>query len=360
MANVQTWGFQRLEDIYDRMVTDVEPERVDDAIFASAAAFNESVAQMEDALVTRTTERDGAFELPTSGEMQPGSEEGVPRPTTGFQEIQQGYPMWRAMDAFGWGREAYAKATVADVEKEYVKIETKAARWKIKRMLAAIFTNVSWTYKEKGRTDLTVRGLAVTGDGSIYLDQNGDLTTANHYTAQAGAISNSADPYAANTAILRAHPANVGRIVSYIGTGLVDATRALEGFYPYQPNDGLVSYGGLVDIAADMVGQYLGFGTEVIGVVGENIVVVSPRMPANYVVSIVQDVEKPLVMREEPQAILQGLQVIPFQHDPVFRSWNFFMKAGYAVRNPIAIAVRRISNGSYAIPTGFDARTLPG
>lgn len=360
MANAQSWGFQRLEDYYDRHVTEVEPQKVDTALFESANMFNESMMEMEDALVERTTDRDGAFELPTSGEPQPGSEEGVPRPTTGFQEIQQGYPMWRAMDAFGWGREAYEKATVRDVDKEYVKLEAKFSRWGIRRILAPIFTNVPWTYKEKGRTDLTVRGLAVTGDGSIYLDHNGDLVTANHYTGQADAISNTANPYSANKTILRAHPANIGRIVSYIGEDLAEATRALEGFYPYRPGEGLVSYGGLVDVAADMVGQYRSFGTEVLGVVSENIVVVSPRMPANYVMSVVQGPEKPLVKREEPEANLQGLRVVPFQHDPVFRSWNFFLKAGYAVRNPIAIAVRRISNATYAIPTGYDARTLAG
>lgn len=360
MANTLAWGFGQLADVYDRRVRDVDAELIDTALFESAAMFNETVSEMEDTLVERTTQRDGAFELPTSGEPQPGSENGTPRVTKGFQEIQQGYPMFRAMDAFGYNREAYAKLTVRQMEKDYLRIETGFARWKIRRILGAIFTNASWTFKEPKRTDLTVRGLAATGDGDIYIGYDGELTDANHYTAQADAISDDANPFEANSDILRAHPANVGRIVSYIPTGLIASTKLLEGYAPYNPNDGLINYGGLVDVASDTVAQYLTFGSEVLGVVGDNIVVVSPHMPANYVVSMVQGPESLLVMREEPETDLQGLQVVPIQEDSNFRRWDFYLKAGYAVRNPIGAAVRRIGNGSYAIPTNFDLRTLPG
>jgi hypothetical protein len=32
MANLQKWGFMRLEDVYDRRVADIEAERIDKAI----------------------------------------------------------------------------------------------------------------------------------------------------------------------------------------------------------------------------------------------------------------------------------------------------------------------------------------
>jgi hypothetical protein len=358
--NIQTWGFHQLADVYERRVTELEAERIDDAVFASAEAHTRDMNAILDTFVERTTQRDGAFELPTSGELQPGSENGTPRPTIGYREITQGYPMFRGMDSFGLNREAYAKLTVREMDKLMANVLAKDARWVMRRVFAAIFTNVSWTFKEPGRSDLTVRGLAVSGDGSIYMDYNGDLAAADHYTGQAGAISNSANPFEANSAILRAHPSNTGVIVHYIPSGLMASAMALEGFYPYRPNDGLVQFGGLVDVAADGVGQYLRFGNEVLGVVGDGVIVLSRRLPANYVVSVVDDAAAPLVMRQEPEAELQGLQTVPIQVDSNFRKWDFYRKAGFAVRNPIAIAVREIGDASYGIPANYDLRTLAG
>lgn len=358
--NAITYGFMQLADVYDRRVSDVEPERIDSAVYQSAELYQRDLDAVVGELVVDTTERDGAFELPTTGELQPGSENGTPVPTQNYKEIVQGYPMWRGMDSFGWNREAYAKLQVGDMDKQMLAVQNKDARWNFRRIFASFFTNASWTFKEPKRTDVTVRGLAVTGDGAIYMDQNGDMTPANHYTFQAGAIANDANPYTANETILRAHPSNTGQIIHYIPSGLVDATKALEGWFPYNPNDGLVDYGDGVDLAAARVGQFIGFGNEIVGVVSDGIVVLSRRLPAGYVVSLVQGVDKPLFRRQEPEADLQGLQVVPFTVDSNFRKWDFYRKAGYAVRNPIAMAVRQIENGSYAIPSGYDARVLAG
>lgn len=360
MANAITYGFMQLEDVYDRRVADLEPVRIDTAVYASAAAYSRDLNALMENMVTPTTERDSAFELPTTGELQPVSENGTPIVTQNYQEITQGYPMWRGADSFGLNREAYAKITVREMDKMMVSVGSKDARWNIRRLLAAVYTNTSWTFKEKGRTDLTVRGLAVTGDGSIYMNMNGELTTANHYTAQANAISDTDDPYAANATILRAHPSNTGVLVSYIPSSLVATTKAMSGFYPYNANDGLVDFGSDVDLAANSIGRYLSFGNEVLGVVGENVIVLSRRLPDDYVITEVTGVEKPLVMRQEPEVSLQGLQAVPVQVDSNFRKWDFYRKAGFAVRNPIAMAVRRIGNGSYAIPSGYDASTIKG
>jgi hypothetical protein len=356
--NAITYGFMQLEDVYDQRVATLEAEKIDTAVFASAEAHTRDVNAVLATLVEPTTARDAAFTLPTSGELQPMSEDGTPIPTQNFAERAQGYPMMRGADSFGLNREAYAKLTVGEMDKLMAAVQSKDARWMIRRAFAAIFTNVAWTFKEKGRTDLTIRPLALTGDGSIYLDENGDLTTADH-TGQAGGIANSTNPFTANETILRAHPANTGVVVHYIPPGLVADTQALASFYPPRDNP-LVDFGDGVDFASSAAARYIGFGNDIVGVVGEGVVVVSHRLPAGYVVSIVDGIEKPLAMRQEPEADLQGLQTVPVQVDSNFRRWDFYRKAGFAVRNPIGIAVREISDSSYDIPSGYDARLLGG
>lgn len=360
MANAVAYGFMKLEDIFERRVQEQQAEIIDTAVIESAAFYTRDLNAMLDDLVETVTKRDDKFELPTSGELQPGSENGTPIPTRGVQTIEQGYPMMRGMDSFGLNRESYAKLRVGEMNKMMLNVQSKDARWMIRRLLAAIFTNTSWTFSEPGHASVTVRGLAVTGDGSIYLNDNGELTTANHYTAQASAIDNSNNPYEAQRDILQAHPANIGPIVSYIPANLVSTTSALSDFYEYRGPDSLVDFADDVSLAVDDVANFIGFGNKVLGVVADNIIVESRRLPDNYIISVVQGVEKPLVMRQEPESTLQGLQVVPMVVDSNFRKWDFYRKAGFAVRNPIAMAVRRIGNGSYAIPTGYNAAALAG
>lgn len=357
--NLITYGFMQLEDIADRRVADIEPAIIDTAIYQSAEMYNRDLNAILDTLVETTTQRDSAFEIPTTGELQPLSENGTPIPTQNMLTITQGYPMFRGGDAWGFNREAFAKLTVRDYDKLVLATQMKDARWMFRALLGAIYTNVSWTYKEPGRTDLTVRGLAVSGDGSVYLDQNGNATTADHYTGQAGAISNSANPYTANEAILRAHPSNTGQIVAYIPPDLMADTMDLSGFYPQASNNGLVVFGSGVDLSAPGNSRFLRFGNEVLGVVSETVVVLSRRLPAGRVVSVV-DGDKPLLMRQEPETDLQGLRPVPVQVDSNFRKVDWYRKAGFAVRNPISMAVREIGDASYDIPTGYDLRTFKG
>ncbi len=360
MANAIPYGFAGLTDLFARRVQETDVEVINTAVFQSAEAHTSDFNAIVDVLVEPTTARETKFELPGAGELQPGSEYGTPIPTLGGQSVQQGYPLKRGMDSFGLNRETYAKLTVGEMATKMLNVQSKDARWGFRHLLGAVYTNTSWTFSEPGHTDVTVRGAAVTADGAIYMDENGDLVTANHYTAQASAIDNSNNPYEAQAAILQAHPANIGTLVSYIPPGLTATTQALTGFYEYRGQDDLVDWADNVSLAAADVASFVGFGNRVLGVVSDNIIVESRRLPAGYVLTVVQGVEKPLVMRQEPEATLQGLQVVPMMVDSNFRKWDFYRKAGFAVRNPIALAVRRIGNGTYAIPTGYNAATLPG
>jgi hypothetical protein len=362
--NNVAYGFMQLEDVFNRRVKELDAAIIDTAVYDSAAAYTRDFDALVTALVLPTTIFQERYELPTSGELQPMSQNGTPIPTRGYKSVLNGYPLMRGADSFGLNREGYAKLTVREMNKMMLNVQSKDARWNIRRILAAIFTNVSWTYNNEDdkQGPVTVRSLAVTGDGAIYMDYGGALVTANHYTAQASAIDNSNNPFTAQATILKSHPGNMGTIVSYIPTNLVESTQALAAFHAFRGDTPLVDYGSDVTLANDVVGEFLGFGKSVLGEVSDNVIVETPLIPSNYIVSVVMGpgMDKPIAMRQEPEADLQGLQVVPFQVDSNFRKWDFYRKAGYGVRNPIAVAVRRIGNASYAIPTGYDARTLPG
>lgn len=360
MANQIPYGFMTLQDIYENRASEIEPEVIDTALRESSEIYTQDVNEMLDVLVQRSTVHQQRIELPSSGMLQPLGEHGIPDVTRTGGHYTMSFPMWRAGDAFGGTREAWAKMLFIDIARQQWNKQIKDARWIKHRIRAAVFTNVNWTYKDAEHGDLVVKTAAKTSDGAIYLDISGDLVTAEHYTAQANAIGDGADnPYAALNSLLSQYPSNSGPYVAYIASNLVADTEALSNFYKARQQ--FVDYGANGDFAAEEVEQYIGFGTKVVGVADDMIIVEDREMPADYMIAIAAGAEvKPLRMREEPEAELQGFRSYTVQVNSNFRRVDFYRKAGFAAQNPVAFAVRRIADASYAIPAGYDASKLAG
>lgn len=361
MANGVAYGFYNLQDMFAERVTNVEPEVIDTAIQQSAAQYDQDLNAMLSLLATR---HEGypklRFELGGEGELQPLAQNGTPIPTRTGARYEVALPMWRGGDSFGANREAWAKMTVGQMNSKMLNVQIKDAKWNMRRLLAAIYTNVNVTYNDDNDTigALTIKPLA-NNDTDKYVNLAGDLAVAQHYTAQASAIDNSNNPYLVNYNLLAEQDANAGPYVSYIPADLVATTMALSAFNENPNLSPFVDFGVNETQASEAVEDYLGFGNRVLGEVSGSIVVESRRLPAGYVLTI--DVSQPFMRyREEPEPELQGLQMVTQQVDSNFRKIDFYRKRGYAVVRRPGAAVRRIGNGSYAIPTGYNLATLAG
>lgn len=360
--NVIAYGFEKLQDIFGERVTAVAPEIIDDAVFNSAQKYQDDLDSMTalwvDDLEGYPKRR---MKIQGGGELQPGSQNGVPVPTRSISSYEQGFPFMRGMDSFGGNRETWAKFTVRDINERMVNVMKKDAAWNIRRLLAAIFTNSTWTYADDNDDigNLSIKGLA-SGDSDEYVDLNGNLVTATNYTFQAGAIDNTGNPYSTLYDLLYVDDSNSGPYVAYIPPGLVATTRALSDFVPNAQQTPFVDFGANTDLADDSVNQYLGFGNRVLGVVNETIIVESRRMPTGYVMEVALGAGPFVLSREEPEPELRGLQMVPFAENSNFRRYDFYRKRGFAVSRRRAAAIIKISAGSYTIPTGYDASTLGG
>lgn len=360
--NAIAYGFEKLQDLFTQRVTAVAPQVLDDAIQASATVYDEDLNTL---LSLWVDDLEGypkmRVELPSAGELQPLSQNGVPVPTRMGARYEQGFPFARGGDSFGGNQEVWAKMTVGDMNRRLLNVFTKDARWNIRRILASVFTNTTWTYTDDNDTigSLSVKGLA-SGDTDSYMGLDGSFATAQHYTAQASAIDNSNNPYSALYALLYAQGTNTGPFVAYIPPGLTATTQALSAYNPNPSLSPFVNYGVNQTLATDTVNQYLGFGDRVLGEVSQMIVVESRLLPAGYVVGVALGEGPFIKRRQEPEPELQGLRLTIHQENSNFRRYDFYRKAGYAVYRRTAAAVRRIGNGSYSIPAGFDASTMSG
>lgn len=362
MPNTLAYGFSNLQDVFDENVTDVQVETLDQAVRDSAQAHSEDVNALTSTFVEHTTVPQIRYELPGDGELQAVGENGVPLPTRAGARYTRGFPLFRGADSFGANRETWAKMTVAGLNRRMLNVQNKDARWNIRRILAAMFTNVDYVFNDENDEvgAITVGTLAKTGDGSIYPNLNGQLVTANHYVAQAAAIDNTNNPYKVAAALLRQHPSNLEPFVSFVSTSLIEDSMALSAFYVARGLEPLVNFGADVSTADDEVEEFIGFGKRVVGVANNVILVEAPRVPDGYIVTYAQGSGAPLRMREEPEVTLQGLQTVIHQMDSNFRRYDFYRKAGYGVANPVSVVVTQVGSATYSIPSGYDIRTLPG
>jgi len=259
-------------------------------------------------------------------------------------------PIQGAGTAWGDNRITRAKMTVDDANRFTWDVMGRDMDWVVRHILAAIFTNVTWTYTDDINGDLVVQPLA-NADTVVYTFKGGSSGTDTHFLAQASAIDDTHNPFPAINTELMEHPSNSGQVIVYVPTNLVATIKALTNFLPaVDPN---VQQG----LASDRVAVTIdpGVGDTVVGYVDGCWIVEWKRLPDSYMIAIATGADPAVGMREHPEAELQGL-FPEFQNVDGNRQLNKFIRfAGFGIVNRVAALAYRIGNGSYAIPTGYTA-----
>jgi len=355
MANTVAYGFYDLQDVFSTRVRDLSVPVISDAIEQSVMQYNQEWMGMMQFLVEETTKFQESYREPAAGTLQPLSETGVPVPRQSKDKYDVAYPLQRGGDAWGTTREARAKMTVQQLNENVMETMRLDYDWMIRHTLAALFTNTTWTYDDDDDNvgTLTIQPLA--NDDTVTYPLSGlDPATDTHYLADANAIDDSNNHYETMHEELDEHPSNSGPYISWIPTNLVATTKALADFVEIKKI--WVDYGDSADTANEAVRQYIGFGNEVLGVVGDVIVVRARRMPASYILTVASGAEGPPIdMREHEEAELKGLQGIVYQENTNFERVDYYRIAGFGAKRRVSACVMRVGNGTYAIPSGFSA-----
>jgi hypothetical protein len=362
MANTNLWGFTSLRHLSGSRISTVGTARVFDAVRTAAAEYNRVSAAILAEWVEAVTVAQQSVDLPGTGEMQPLDVEGDgnPKPVRISGAYTVGYPIQGAGTAFGDNRVVRALMTVDEVAKNVEEVQRKDASWIIRHILAAIFTNTAWTFTDligadggAGAGAVTVRPLAIAGDGITYPVKGGSAATDTHYLAQAAAIADASNPYPLIWSELIEHPSNGNAgVTAYISTSLVATTRALATFT--SAAEAGVQYGANTDLAMGGMFDNVGPGDRFLGYADNVRIVEWSWLPAGYIVAKADGI--PVVgMREYPAAGLQGLFPELDNIDGNHLKYSWIRYAGFGVRNRVAAVVYRIGNAAYAIPTGYSA-----
>lgn len=365
MANDVAWGFIQQEHLFAERITDRIIPTIQTAVLLSAQEHTREMNAMLSELVQRVTDYQLNYQLADGGELQPLDDDGNPRPTRPTGTYTCGFPIRGGGDAYGNNRVSRAKMTVADLNRITLNMMTKDARWMRRFMLSAIFTNVAYTFTDPEHGALTVQPLAITSDSVTYVKVNGDAATDEHYYAQADAIDSTHDPFDDWYDELNEHPNNSGPYVAYIPTNIKNAVLGLPNFEPAR--QGQVNYGADITTAAaivnsDATGQnspLSGMGNNYLGFHNAGVHVVEwSSLPSGYGVVVARGGDPVLGQREHPEPELQGFFPEPFNLDGNHIGIRFIRYAGFGCMNRVGALAFRIGNGSYAIPSGYDARQI--
>lgn len=363
MANTTAYGFYQAKDFFAMRAIDYGFQTITTMVEESVALYNRQLEALKAMMVEQTFDYKLRVTLPGGGFMQPIDDDGNPKPVKSGGSYDVAYPMRMYGTAWGTNRISRAKMTVADANQITLDALARDMRTQERRMLAALFTNVSWTFTDDKYGALTIQPLALTADGVTYLGGDGTMATAQHYVAQANAISNTDDPYATLFALLDRPASNVGDKVAFIPTNLVATTVALAKYYPAADQN--IQYGSGVSVARAPIEKdnpitnspLISWGDRLLGYHADGIWLVEKKsLPSSYIVSIVDGTMPVLAERIEPEAELQGL--FPEYHDidGNHEVNRLIRRNGYAVKNRVGAAIMRVGNGTYAIPTGYDTR----
>ena len=358
MANTTAYGFHNLQEIFAQRIGSgtQNVELVRNAITTTVAEYTRQLNELTGVLASRTTAAKARFTLPTSGTLQPIDEFGNPRPVVGGSYYEVGFPIQGGGTAFGTDRVSRQLMTIQQANDDVLGAQLKDADWMMRHMLAAIFSNTAWTYKDRDSSigDISVKGLA-SGDSDKYAFAGGSTNTDNHYLATASAIADNANPFSPLRKELSEHPGNRGPFVAYVPSNLVDAITALTEFKD-KPDENITNLSG--EILNNEGAQVRRFGDEVLGYLksARMWVVEWKRLPDSYIVAAALGNAEPVLrMREYDAPGLQGF--FPELHSPDgnLNITRLLRYAGFGVYDRTGAAVQLIGNGTYSVPTGYTA-----
>ena len=347
---MSAFGFVGYEDLADERVLDGNNVQiVNTAIAASVAEHNRQVTTALAELVEPTTDYTARYKNGGGGTLQPLDEWGNPLPVkdSGFYDVA--FPIQGGGTAWGDNRVSRALMTVGEAQRFTLGALRRDADWMRRHFLAALFDNTTWSFADEEKGTLTVQPLA-NGDAVTYARNNGSSATDTHFYAQAGAIADASNPFPTLLTELSEHPENGGPYVAYIPTNVKAAVQGLANFIDVA--DANVDAGIMAPRLTGRIDR--GFGDAVVGYVDGVFVVEWSFLPDNYGIVIARGAEtKPLRMREYPAASLQGLFTENHSPDGNLQEYRFLRYAGFGVYNRVGAVAFRVSNGAYAVPTGY-------
>lgn len=252
---------------------------------------------------------------------------------------------------------AAAYMTLEEFQRHLDDIQIKNVNTTRYEMLRAIFQNVSRTFSDPLKGDLTIQSLA-NGDGTLYppvLGTESEADDTHHYGTNyaSSAISDTNNPLATVRDELEEHfgAATGGEEVClFINNAQTAKIKALSDFYEVVDRDVRAGDSVSVPVNLPMVpGRIIGRGS--------GVWVVEWRwIPADYAVGLHLGATPPLKRRVDPAAtgLPRGLNIVARESSFPMESIHYRNRFGIGVGNRLnGTVLKFVASTSYTIPTAY-------
>lgn len=345
-------GLLNQADLYDTRVTTAGIQVVQRSIDESVAEHNRQLDALMALFTTTRTDPQTRYLAAGATRLQPLDENGRARPVKPSGYFTLGFPLHDAGIAWGRNYRTSIKMTVREVANIVAMMMDADSRWMRDHLLAALFYEngtTAWTYPDDTFGNISVYGLA-----------NGDTQT---FQILSGADSAATDDHVKGaTALTEAvfqdihdelveHPENGPEIIVFIPTASRATVEALTNFYPIADpnlNAGIAVTQLTAALGASVPGEYIGY-------IAGCKVVVWAGMPSAYALGVAAGGEKPIAMRLEPEAQLQGFNKVADRNDHPWYEQQYMRVAGFGAWNRVGAIIYKTDNASYSIPTGYSS-----
>lgn len=285
-------------------------------------------------------------------------EDGAPIETRVSGKIDVGFPWRRWGWAVGWTYEAFARMTVADMERNIGSKQAGNAKRHLREQFRAIFGNANYTYTDEDFGSVTVRRLANT-DGTTYppvytSDSEAEDT---HYLVSgyaATALSTTNNPFVTLRDEIVEHFGSNQRVVAIINSAqraevMTDLPNFIDAVVPgvERGDDTAIATALGVSVPGTFLGVEADSGVWVY-------VNDEGRVPATYIMASIVGVAPPLWRRVPRTDTLRGFKLeSEHEHDPMYKR-IYRDRFGYGVANRLSTAIMQLkASGDYDVPAAY-------
>jgi hypothetical protein len=303
LANSILYGLMNSQDLAGELTPQnlaitVDRDLLVAAVGETVGEHNAEVNALRTLFADDTTSYTLRYKGALLNDLQEGDENTDPDPVKGLAYYSIGLPLRDAYTAWGANWLTMERMTLQDFSDRTDQMLTGDIRWHRKWIFGTLlFDGLSGTgpgtgpyvFADPDFGNLNVYGLA-NGDAATYEKfGNAAPATDTHYTAQNGAISDTAgqNPFPTIETALLEHPSNGGPIVSFIDPALATTVKALASFVPAPLIYGLATPGP-GSTARQFAGQLpfpLPPAAQVIGEIGNIIIATWRSVPTNLIIS---------------------------------------------------------------------------
>ncbi|HMF59213.1 MAG TPA: hypothetical protein VK595_02505 [Vicinamibacterales bacterium] len=315
-------------------------------------AHNGIMNDMFDDFCERTTDKQRRYGTTDQMTMTDTDEFGRPDAQKVAPGAIAGFPLRSYQGTIQWTRKYFQNASVAEFAGQVVAIRDADIQRVINEIKRALFNPLNYTFNDylvdrMSQIPLGVKALLNADSAGIPPGPNGetfDGTTHTHYLGTASLVD--ANLIAAFETVAEHYAA--GEVAIYINRAQETAVRGLASFTKLEQMS-LIPSDNTVRVLAPRL-QPIALYNRQIGYFNGAEVWVKPWVPANYIVIMIRNQPKPLVIRTRSASSYNLVLVADDEKYPL-RAKTFEREFGVGVWNRMAAAVLFVTSGTYSAPT---------